>query len=52
MGVTRQTVNRIGHDAFAAHVEAMMHERWATGPEPVDAADAAPVPAIAGSTGP
>lgn len=29
-----QAVNRIGHDAFAAHVEAMMHERWATGPEP------------------
>ncbi|HSH59465.1 MAG TPA: Rieske 2Fe-2S domain-containing protein, partial [Acidimicrobiales bacterium] len=44
-----QAVNRIGHDAFAAHVEAMMAERgpagpgggaaeeaerWATGPEP------------------
>ncbi|MDQ3569521.1 MAG: Rieske 2Fe-2S domain-containing protein [Actinomycetota bacterium] len=32
-----QAVNRIGHDAFAAHVETMMHERWATGPEEADA---------------
>ena len=29
-----QTVNRLGQDAFAAHVEAVMSERWATGPEP------------------
>jgi sulfite reductase beta subunit-like hemoprotein/nitrite reductase/ring-hydroxylating ferredoxin subunit len=54
-----QAVNRIGHDAFAAHVEAMMAEqgpagpgggaaeeaeRWATGPEPDNGA-AAPAPA-------
>ena len=31
-----QTVNRIGHEAFAAHVEATMQERWATGPEPAE----------------
>ena len=31
-----RTVNRIGHEAFAANVEAMMHERWATGPEPTE----------------
>ncbi|MDP8976016.1 MAG: Rieske 2Fe-2S domain-containing protein [Actinomycetota bacterium] len=40
-----QAVNRIGHDAFAAHVEAMMAERWATGPEP--GTEAAPVTAAA-----
>ena len=28
------TVARIGHDAFARHLEAVMDERWATGPEP------------------
>jgi sulfite reductase beta subunit-like hemoprotein len=28
------TVSRIGHDAFAAHLESAMAERWATGPEP------------------
>ncbi|MBA2752515.1 MAG: Rieske 2Fe-2S domain-containing protein [Actinobacteria bacterium] len=39
-----QAVNRIGHDAFAAHVEAMMAERWATGPEPGTEA-APPTPA-------
>ncbi len=38
-----QAVNRIGHDAFAAHVEAMMADRWATGPEPsTEAAPTAP----------
>ncbi|HEX3620776.1 MAG TPA: nitrite/sulfite reductase [Acidimicrobiales bacterium] len=31
-----RTVNRIGHDAFAAHIEAVMQERWGSGPEPVD----------------
>jgi nitrite reductase (NADH) small subunit/3-phenylpropionate/trans-cinnamate dioxygenase ferredoxin subunit len=31
-----RTVNRIGHEAFAANVETMMHERWASGPEPAD----------------
>jgi sulfite reductase beta subunit-like hemoprotein len=29
-----QTVHRVGADAFAAHVEAVMDERWASGPEP------------------
>ncbi len=33
-----QTVNRVGRDAFAAHVEALMQERWETGPEPSDVA--------------
>ncbi len=28
------TVARIGHDAFARQLEAVMAERWATGPEP------------------
>lgn len=28
-----QTVLRVGHDAFAAHIEALMQGRWATGPE-------------------
>ncbi|MGI8758458.1 MAG: Rieske 2Fe-2S domain-containing protein [Acidimicrobiales bacterium] len=35
------TVARIGHDAFARHLEAVMDERWATGPEP-EAMTAAP----------
>lgn len=44
-----QTVNRMGLDAFAAHIEAVMHERWATGPEPeVDPVGTARVPALAG----
>jgi hypothetical protein len=29
-------VNRVGRDAFAAHIGAVMNERWATGPEPAD----------------
>ena len=33
-----QTVHRIGADAFAAHLEAVMDERWASGPEPVPTA--------------
>ena len=28
-----RTVNRVGHDAFAAHIEASMRGRWETGPE-------------------
>lgn len=28
------TVRRIGHDSFAAHLEAVLDERWATGSEP------------------
>ncbi|MBW3546747.1 MAG: Rieske 2Fe-2S domain-containing protein [Actinobacteria bacterium] len=28
------TVHRIGHDAFARHLEAVMDERWASGAEP------------------
>jgi sulfite reductase (NADPH) hemoprotein beta-component len=32
------TVARIGHAPFAAHLEAVMAGRWATGPEPDPAA--------------
>jgi sulfite reductase beta subunit-like hemoprotein len=32
-----QTVNRVGHEAFAAHMEAVMRERWGSGPGPTDA---------------
>ncbi|CAA9238070.1 MAG: hypothetical protein AVDCRST_MAG50-1516 [uncultured Acidimicrobiales bacterium] len=32
-----QTVRRIGVEAFALSIEAAMHERWASGPEPADA---------------
>jgi sulfite reductase beta subunit-like hemoprotein len=28
-----QTVRRVGPDAYAAHVESVMQERWASGPE-------------------
>ena len=46
-----QTVNRVGHAAFAAHIEAVMHERWGSGPEPAEPAgedvDALPVFAAA-----
>jgi sulfite reductase beta subunit-like hemoprotein len=35
------TVRRLGIDAFTAHLEAQMAERWATGPEP-EGADVAP----------
>ena len=42
------TVHRIGHDGFAAHLEAVMADRWATGAEPTD--DAAPV-TVAGPGG-
>ena len=41
-----QAVNRIGHEAFAANVEAMMQERWATGPEPETSTQ--PPPTLAG----
>ena len=34
------TVARVGHDAFAAHVDAVMDERWAEGAEPDPAAAA------------
>lgn len=30
------TVHRVGIDGFAAHLEGVMEERWATGPEPTD----------------
>jgi sulfite reductase beta subunit-like hemoprotein len=38
-----QTVQRMGADAYAAHVESVMQERWASGPEvpPVEVAVAA-----------
>ncbi|HPU38054.1 MAG TPA: nitrite/sulfite reductase [Microthrixaceae bacterium] len=41
MGVT---VRRLGLDAVAAHLEAVMDDRWATGPEPDSAADIVPTP--------
>jgi ferredoxin-nitrite reductase len=31
-----RTVRRVGIDAFAAHLDAVMADRWATGPEPED----------------
>jgi sulfite reductase beta subunit-like hemoprotein len=40
-----QTVNRVGHEAFAAHIEAVMQERWGSGPEP--SADPEPEPLAA-----
>jgi sulfite reductase beta subunit-like hemoprotein/nitrite reductase/ring-hydroxylating ferredoxin subunit len=40
-----QTVNRIGVDGFAAHVEAVMADRWGTGPEPPDDGSSGPVAA-------
>ncbi|MDQ1500447.1 MAG: ferredoxin-nitrite reductase [Actinomycetota bacterium] len=33
-----ETVNRIGRDAFAAQIAALMKERWASGPEPEETA--------------
>jgi len=39
-----RTVRRLGLEAFAANIEAAMHERWATGPE---SDPAAPQPALA-----
>jgi sulfite reductase beta subunit-like hemoprotein/nitrite reductase/ring-hydroxylating ferredoxin subunit len=47
-----QTVNRLGHEAFAANVEAMMHERWATGPEPAAAPPAMDAEAAGAPTEP
>lgn len=40
------TMRRLGLDAVAAHLEAVMDDRWATGPEPDDdlAAPATPTP--------
>jgi hypothetical protein len=37
-------VARIGHDAFAGHLESVMAERWASGLEP----DVAAVPITSG----
>jgi hypothetical protein len=42
------TVRRIGAAGFAAHLEAVMDERWATGPEPEETAVTAP--SVTGST--
>ena len=39
-----QTVQRVGHDAFAAHLEAVLRERWATGPEEPDDSSRARIP--------
>ena len=36
-----QTVQRVGHDAFAAHLAAVLRGRWATGPEEAPEAVAA-----------
>lgn len=38
------TVARLGIDAFAATLEAVLDDRWATGPEPTDTAVAVPAP--------
>jgi hypothetical protein len=37
------TVRRLGIDSFAATLEAVLEDRWATGPEPTDTDVAAPV---------
>lgn len=49
-----QTVARMGHEAFAAHIAAVLSKGWETGPEPEDpglvpAAAPAPVAALATS---
>jgi 3-phenylpropionate/trans-cinnamate dioxygenase ferredoxin subunit len=36
-----QTVQRVGHDAFAAHLEAVMRGRWESGPEEAPEVNAA-----------
>ncbi len=41
-----QTVNRVGQEAFAAHIEAVMADRWGTGPEPSEAPEPIPKPAV------
>jgi sulfite reductase beta subunit-like hemoprotein len=47
-----QTVQRMGHDAFAAHLETVLRDRWATGPDDPEpeANDPAPplIPAAVG----
>ena len=40
-----QTVNRVGQEGFAAHIEAVMADRWGTGPEPADDGGSEPVAA-------
>jgi sulfite reductase beta subunit-like hemoprotein len=42
-----QTVTRVGDDAFAAHLEAVMADRWGTGPEPDAEPSPPPRPAVA-----
>ncbi|MFN2607723.1 MAG: Rieske 2Fe-2S domain-containing protein [Acidimicrobiales bacterium] len=46
-----QTVRRMGEDAFAAHLETVMADRWSTGPEPEDPPPPPP-PALAPDNGP
>ncbi|HEX2192120.1 MAG TPA: nitrite/sulfite reductase [Acidimicrobiales bacterium] len=41
-----QTVNRVGQEGFAAHIAAVMVDRWGTGPEPAD--DGVSEPVLAG----
>ncbi len=43
------SVHRIGHEGFAAHLEAVMAERWETGPEPDETSVAVGPPALAGA---
>ncbi|MGI9032375.1 MAG: nitrite/sulfite reductase [Acidimicrobiales bacterium] len=43
-----QTVTRVGEDAFAAHLEAVMADRWGTGPELESDQPPVPQPAITG----
>ena len=40
-----QTVNRVGEEAFGAHIEAVMDDRWGTGPEPPERPGDGPVAA-------
>jgi sulfite reductase beta subunit-like hemoprotein/nitrite reductase/ring-hydroxylating ferredoxin subunit len=50
-----QTVARVGEDALAAHIAAVMDDRWGTGPEPPEDLEPEPVaarPAPDGGDGP
>ena len=40
-----QTVHRVGQEGFAAHIEAVMQGRWATGPETAEGPGSSPIAA-------
>jgi sulfite reductase beta subunit-like hemoprotein len=46
-----QTVNRVGEEGFAAHIEAVMADRWGSGPEPSEEAGPLLAPAAAVGVG-